>query len=184
MENVSPDPDLAALKKEVMAAGYNGEKVVFLGAADVPRITAICQVGADVLTKIGLNVDYVSLDWGTVVQRIYSKAPIAEGGWSIFGSMWGGMDWDNPAGNAALRGNGDKAWFGWPNNPKSESIRDAWLHATDDSVQKTLAGDMQRQAYVDAPCMPLGLYNQPVAYRNDLTGMMKGLILFTGVKRA
>ncbi len=184
MENVSPNPDLAALKKEVMAAGYNGEKVVFLGAADVPRITAICEVGADVLTKIGLNVDYVSLDWGTVVQRIFSKAPIADGGWSIFGSMWGGMDWDNPAGDAALRGNGANAWFGWPNNPKMESIRDAWLHATDDSVQKSLAADMQRQAYVDAPCMPLGLYYQPVAYRNDLKDMTKGLILFTGVKRA
>ena len=31
--------------------------------------------------------------------------------------------------------------------------------------------------------MPLGLYYQPVAYRADLTGMMKGLILFTGIKR-
>jgi peptide/nickel transport system substrate-binding protein len=62
MENLSASPDLAALRKDVMAAGYNGEKVVFLGAADVPRITAICEVGADVLGKIGLNVDYVSTD--------------------------------------------------------------------------------------------------------------------------
>jgi peptide/nickel transport system substrate-binding protein len=184
MENFSPNPDLAALRKEVMAAGYNGEKVVFLGAADVPRITAICEVGADVLNKIGLNVDYVSLDWGTVVQRIFNKSPTNEGGWSIFGSMWGGFDWDNPAGNAALRGNGKDAWFGWPNNPKSEAIRDSWLKATDLPTQKSLAADMQRQAFVDAPCMPLGLYYQPVAYRADLTGMMKGLILFTGVKRA
>jgi peptide/nickel transport system substrate-binding protein len=184
MENFSASPDLAALRKEVMAAGYKGEKVAFLGAADVPRITAICEVGADVLSKIGLNVDYISLDWGTVVQRIFNKAPIEEGGWSIFGSMWGGMDWDNPAGNAALRGNGKDAWFGWPDNPKSEAIRDQWLHATDLPTQKALAADMQRQAFVDAPCMPLGLYYQPVAYRADLTGMVKGLILFTGVKRA
>lgn len=184
MENFSPNPDLNALRKAVQDAGYKGEKVVFLGAADVPRITAICEVGADVLTKIGLNVDYVSLDWGTVVQRIYNRAPISEGGWSIFGSMWGGLDWDNPAGNAALRGNGKDAWFGWPNNPKLESIRDQWLHATDPAALKSLAADMQRQAFVEAPCMPLGLYYQPVAYRADLTGMMKGLILFTGVKRA
>jgi peptide/nickel transport system substrate-binding protein len=183
MDNFSAEPDLAALKKEIIAAGYKGEKVVFLGAADVPRITAICEVGADMLTKIGLNVDYVSLDWGTVVQRIFSKAPIADGGWSIFGSMWGGLDWDNPAGDAALRGNGKDAWFGWPTNPKSEAIRDAWLRATDLPTQKKLAADMQLQAFVDAPCMPLGLYYQPVAYRADLTDMMKGLILFTGVKR-
>jgi hypothetical protein len=34
-----------------------------------------------------------------------------------------------------------------------------------------------------SPIWPLGLYCQPVTYRNDLSGMMKGLILFTGVKR-
>ncbi|WP_428484613.1 ABC transporter substrate-binding protein [Rhodopila sp.] len=184
MENFSADPDLAALRKAVMAAGYNGEKVVFLGASDVPRITAICEVGADVLGKIGLNVDYVSTDWGTVVQRTTRSQPINEGGWSIFGSMWGGLDWDNPAGDAALRGNGKNAWFGWPTAPKLEAIRDQWLRATDLPTQKALAADMQRQAFVDAPCMPLGLYYQPVAYRADLTGMMKGLILFTGIKRA
>ncbi len=183
MENFSSNPDLAGLRKEVMAAGYRGEKVVFLAASDVPRITAICQVGADVLSKIGLNVDYQSLDWGTVVQRITRSQPIAEGGWSIFGSMWGGLDWDNPAGDLALRGNGRNAWFGWPTAPKLEAIRDQWLHATDLAAQKALAADMQRQAFEDVPCMPLGLYYQPVAYRADLTGMMKGLILFTGVKR-
>ncbi len=184
MENFSTDPDLAALRKAVMAAGYGGEKVVFLGASDVPRITAICEVGADVLGKIGLNVDYQSFDWGTVVQRTTRSHPIAEGGWSMFGSMWGGYDWDNPAGDAALRGNGKNAWYGWPTAPKLEAIRDQWLHATDLPTQKALAADMQRQAFIDAPCMPLGLYYQPVAYRADLTGMMKGLILFTGLKRA
>jgi len=184
MENVSASPDLAALRKAVVAAGYGGEKVVFLGASDVPRITAICEVGADVLGKIGLNVDYQSFDWGTVVQRITRSQPIAEGGWSMFGSMWGGYDWDNPAGDAALRGNGKNAWYGWPTAPKLEAIRDQWLHATDPATQKALAADMQRQAFIDAPCMPLGLYYQPVAYRTDLTGMMKGLILFTGIKRA
>ena len=183
MENLSSTPDLAALRKAVMAAGYNNEKVVFLGAADVPRITAICEVGADLLSKIGLNVDYVSTDWGSVVQRTMRRQPIAEGGWSIFGSMWGGLDWDNPAGNLALRGNGKDAWFGWPTAPKMEAIRDQWLLATDMPTQKALAADMQRQAFQDVPCLPLGLYYQPVAYRANLSGMMQGLILFTGVKR-
>jgi peptide/nickel transport system substrate-binding protein len=40
------------------------------------------------------------------------------------------------------------------------------------------------QAFQDVPCVPLGLYYQPTAYRNDLVDMMKGLILFTGVRRA
>jgi hypothetical protein len=43
--------------------------------------------------------------------------------------------------------------------------------------------DIQLQAFTDVPCLPLGLYYQPVAYRNNLTDMMKGLILFTGIRR-
>jgi hypothetical protein len=38
-----------------------------------------------------------------------------------------------------------------------------------------------RQAFVDSPATPLGLYDQPVA--NDLVGMVQGLILFTGIRR-
>jgi peptide/nickel transport system substrate-binding protein len=183
MEMMKGKHDLAALKQEVMAAGYKGEKVVFLGAADVPRISAICQVGADMLSKIGLNVDYVSTDWGTVVQRITRKQPIDQGGWSIFGSMWGGYDWYSPAGDAALRGNGADAWFGWPTAPKLEALRDQWLHAPDMASQKAIAREIQMQALQDVPCLPVGLYYQPVAYRNDLTDMLKGLILFTNVRR-
>jgi peptide/nickel transport system substrate-binding protein len=183
MENFTREIDFAALRKQVMEAGYGGEKVVFLGAADVPRITAIAQVGADMLSKIGLNVDYVSLDWGTIVQRDQRQQPIAEGGWSMYGSMTGGLDWDNPACNPSLRGNGRAASAGWPTAPKLEAIREQWMRAPDLPSQKALAADMQRQAFIDVPTLPVGLYYQPVAYRNDLTGMMKGLVLFTGVKR-
>jgi peptide/nickel transport system substrate-binding protein len=183
MEMLSGKHQLDALKRQVEQAGYKGEKVVFLGASDVARISAICQVGADMLSKIGLNVDYVSTDWGTVIQRMTRKQPIAEGGWSIFGSMWGGYDWYSPAGDAALRGNGANSWFGWPEAPKLEALRDQWLRAPDMATQKTLARDIQLQAFQDVPCLPLGLYYQPVAYRNDLVDMIKGLILFTGVRR-
>lgn len=184
MDTFSPHPDLAALRKDILAAGYGGEKVVFLGAGDVPRITAVCEVGADLLTKLGLNVDYVSLDWGSVVQRFLRQQPIAEGGWSVYSAMTGGLDWDNPACDAALRGNGTAATPGWPTAPKLEAIRDRWLRAPDLAAQKALAADMQRQAFIDVPVVPLGLYYQPAAYRNSLTGMMKGLNLFTGVRRA
>jgi peptide/nickel transport system substrate-binding protein len=183
MDTFTENPNFAALKRDIQAAGYNGEKIVFLGAADVPRISAICQVGADMLTKIGLNVDYVSLDWGTIVQRNQRQQPPAEGGWNMFGSMTGGLDWDNPACNPSTRGNGRAAAAGWPTAPKLEAIREQWLRATDLASQQKLAAEMQRQAFIDVPSLPLGLYYQPVAYRNDLTGMMKGLVLFTGVRR-
>ena len=115
------------------------------------------------------------LDWGTVVQRMHaqrSRSTRAAGACSA--RCGAGFDWDNPAGDLALRGNGKNAWFGWPDSPKLEAIRDQWLRATDLPTQKALAADMQRQAFVDAPCMPLGLYYQPVAYRADLTGHDEG----------
>jgi len=42
---------------------------------------------------------------------------------------------------------------------------------------------MQEQALQDVPYLPLGSYYQPVAYKADLTGVAKGLVQFTGVKR-
>src|SRR5580700_11777397 len=120
------------------------------------------------LSKIGLNVDYVATDWGTVVQRITRKQP----------------GWYSPAGDASLRGNGMNSWFGWPDAPKLEALREQWLRAPDMAAQKVLARDIQLQAFEDVPSMPLGLYYQPAAYRSDLVDMMKGLILFTGVRRA
>jgi peptide/nickel transport system substrate-binding protein len=67
--------DPAALQKQLAAAGYTGQKIVLLCASDFPTINAEAQVCADTLKRIGFNVDYQSLDWGTVVQRRASKEP-------------------------------------------------------------------------------------------------------------
>jgi len=61
---------MAGLRGALAAAGYKGERVVFLSGADVPRISAICEVMRDTLTQIGMNVDFVTTDWGTVLSRI------------------------------------------------------------------------------------------------------------------
>ncbi|HWX60508.1 hypothetical protein [Bradyrhizobium sp.] len=43
---------------------------------------------------------------------------------------------------------------------------------------------MQRQALIDVPCVPLGVFYQPTAYKKDLTGVLRGLPLFWNVRRA
>ena len=174
--------DLAASRRALQAAGYNGEKVVYLAVSDVPRINAIAEVGADMLRKLGMAVDEVSTDWGTVVQRSVSRQPLDKGGWSMFASFTGGIDAGTPGSNQLLRGNGPGAYNGWPDAPKLEALRDQWLYA-DTGQQKDLARQIQRQAWDDVPFLPLGSYDQPTAYRSDLTDMLKGLILFTNVRR-
>ncbi len=184
MEALNGKYDPAALKKEIMDAGYKGERVVYLAVNDVPRINAIAEVGADMMRKIGLNVDEVAADWGTVVQRSVSRQPLDKGGWSVFASFSGGYDMGTPGSNNLLRANGPGAYAGWPVSQKLESLRDSWLAASDPATQKAVARQMQLQALQDVPFLPLGSYYQPTAYRADLTGMMKGLILFTNLRRA
>jgi peptide/nickel transport system substrate-binding protein len=183
MEVLSGKHDIAELRSDILDAGYRNERVVFLTATDVPRINAICEIGAEMLRKLGLNVDEVSTDWGTVVQRSVSRQPVARGGWSMFGAFVGGYDWLNPATNGQIRGNGLAAFNGWPTSERAEALRDAWLEAPDIAAQKAMARDIQVQAFDDAPTLPLGAYYQPTAYRADLTGMLTGLPLFTNLRR-
>lgn len=176
--------DLSALKREIEAAGYKGEKIVYLEPTDVPRINAIAEVGADMLRKLGFNVDVIATDWGTTVQRSVRRQPPDKGGWHMFSAFSGGWDMSNPGSHQLMRGNGDRAYNGWPTMPKLEALRDEWLYADDRENDAALARKMQEQALADVPYLPLGSYYQPVAYRANLTGLVKGLVQFTGIKRA
>lgn len=183
MEALSGKHDLADLKRELAAAGYKGETIVYLEPTDVPRINAIAEVGADMLRKLGMNVDVVATDWGTTVQRSVSRQPPDKGGWHMFAAFSGGYDMSTPGSHQLMRGNGDGAYNGWPDLPKLEALRDEWLFA-EEADGRALARRMQEQALQDVPYLPLGSYDQPAAYRSDLTGVSKGLVQFTGVRRA
>ena len=68
------------MKRALAAAGYKGEPVVFLDPTDYPSTHAMALVMADAFEKCGLNVDLVSTDWGTLVQRRSSRKPPARAG--------------------------------------------------------------------------------------------------------
>ncbi len=114
--------DYEAAKQLIKEAGYKGEKIVLLDAVDQPLIHAEALVTVDMLKKLGLNVEYVAADWGTVVTRRASKKPPAEGGWNIFETGWTGADLLDPSTNVMLRANGDQAWFGWPKDDQLEVV--------------------------------------------------------------
>jgi peptide/nickel transport system substrate-binding protein len=59
---------------------YQGEKIVVLDAVDTPNPHAHALVTADLLKKLGLNVEIAASDWGNLVIRRASKKPVAEGG--------------------------------------------------------------------------------------------------------
>ena len=74
MEVLNGPRNLAQVKRDLEAAGYNGEKFVFLVPTDLPAINAMSEVAADVFRKLGMNMDYQTLDWATVATRLNSRS--------------------------------------------------------------------------------------------------------------
>lgn len=184
LEVLSGPRSLDEARRRLGEAGYNGEKIVLLAATDFPVLKPMAEVTNDVFRRLGLNVEYVATDWGTVVQRRASKEPVENGGWSVFCTAWSGLDMLNPAGHHSLRGNGAQAWFGWPSSPRLEALRDAWFEAPDLPAQKRICDDIQRQVFEDVPYIPIGQYFQPTAYRRNLSGILKGApVMFYNVRR-
>jgi peptide/nickel transport system substrate-binding protein len=110
---------------------------------------------------------------------------VDKGGWNAFCTAWGGLDQFSPVAPSFMRGQGEAGGIpGWPTSPKIEELRNQWLDTSDPAMQKKLAEDLQRQAFIDVPYVPLGQILQPTAYRKNLTGVPGGSVLFWGVKRA
>ena len=80
------------------------------------------------------------MDFGTVVQRRASKEPIDKGGRSMFCASFPAVDYLDPLAAPSARGNGLKAWFGWPDDPKLESLHVSWMDATDPAERKNVTG--------------------------------------------
>jgi peptide/nickel transport system substrate-binding protein len=175
--------DLAKVKADLAAAGYAGEKVVLLAPTDIASAKALADISADLLGRLGINVDYQAMDWATLVQRRAKTDPVEQGGWSLFHTSWNGLDMLTPAGHVFLRGNGRAAAPGWPSSPRIEELRDAWFKAPDQAAQKDICRQIQLQAFLDVPYIPLGQYFAPTAHRADLTGVLAGTPVFWNIRR-
>ena len=83
-----------------------------------------------------------------------------------------------------MRGNGDDAaaWPGWCVSPKLEDLRNAWFDAPDLASQKKICVDLQRQAMLDVPSIPLGQFQSPTAYNTRITGVLNGFATFWNVR--
>jgi peptide/nickel transport system substrate-binding protein len=176
--------DYAAVKAALEKAGYAGEKVVIMGATDQPLNYPLAEVAADMLKRVGMNVDYQATDWGMVVQRRALTKPPAEGGWNMFVTGFSGLDFFSPASHLPLRGNGKGAWFGWPDDPKIEALREAWFNAPDLAAQKKVGVDIQLQAFDNIPYYPLGAAQNATAFQQDITGVLEGFVTFWNVRRS
>jgi len=184
MEKVTGPRDLEAAKRLVAESGYAGQKIVLMAPTDFPTLNALAQVTRALCQQLGLNVEFVATDWGSLIQRRASREPVEKGGWSIFCTSGGGFTSSNPAVYTALWGTGAKAWFGWYDSPRMEALRDAWDGAPDLASQQKLAAEMQVLAFEEVPFVPTGMWRSPIARRANVTGILKASRpLFWNVKK-
>lgn len=184
MEKLMGPRDLDKVRKEIKASGYNGEKIAMMAAVNVSYLKIMADVTADLFKKLGLNLDYQAIDWSTLSQRRAKKEPPSAGGWNLFCIYDNGSNQVNPASHGWLRGNGEKASFGWPTSPKIEELRDAWFLAKNLDEQKEICRKIQLQAFEDVPYIPLGQSIPFTGFRKNLSGVLNGQPVFWNVRKA
>lgn len=175
---------LEKAKKLLGDSGYRGEKVVIINPTDEVSIGPLGHVTADILKKVGFNVDLQEMDWGSVLQRRTSRESVDKGGWNIFHTTWPSVAIANPLLNTNTRGLGKTGWFGWFDDPETEKIASAWLSASVPADQQRLFLENQRRALTMMPIVMLGQFRLQTALRKDLTGDLPGSVsYFWNVRR-
>jgi peptide/nickel transport system substrate-binding protein len=176
--------DFDKIKRDLAAAGYQGDRLVMLGATDYPVLNAMCEVAADMYRQMGFNVDYQATDWGTIVQRRMSQEPPDRGGWSSFCTYTNGYDGQEPVTNTMLNAVGRAGNFGWVTSPALVALRNAALTAPDLASRQRIAREIQARFLQDVPYVPTGEFMLPTAYRSNLRGISKGsMIMFHNVEK-
>lgn len=67
-------PNYEKVRRDLLTAGYRGERVVLMAPQDVPNQKAMSEIAADTMRRVGMDVDYQVVDWGTILQRRASKS--------------------------------------------------------------------------------------------------------------
>jgi peptide/nickel transport system substrate-binding protein len=175
--------DIAKARQLVKDSGYAGETVVLMSPSDQPQMFAMAALCESLFKKLGINVALATTDWGTLLTRRSVTKPASDGGWNAFNTRITGSGGTDPT-SVQLRANGPKAWFGWPDIPDLERLREAWFRAPTLAEQQAICREMQTAAFEGVPYIPLGQWSQPTAHRSDLTGFVPSSThVFWGVRR-
>jgi peptide/nickel transport system substrate-binding protein len=175
--------NLDAARRLLEESGYAGQPVTCMAAQDLPHHKAWGDVTVDLLTRLGVKVDYVAVDWGTVVARRAQKAPPGQGGWQMFHTSTAGVS-SVDASNMWIRADGSLAVNGWANSPPVEAEVAAWFDAKTLEEEKAVARRLNKAALDDVVYAPLGFYLRYFAWRKNITGVTQGpLPFFWGVSK-
>ena len=150
----------------------------------MPIFKAMTDLTEKTLKSIGMNVDYVATDFGSLNQRIQKKDRAAQGGWHAFNTWTAGADCVTPATYRALFATGDRAWFGWPDSAAARQATDDWYDAPDASGEKRAMEALNRASMENVSFVPTGFFKACQAWRAGVTGVpVSPYITFWNVRK-
>jgi peptide/nickel transport system substrate-binding protein len=167
------ESNFAKARQLLQEAGYNREPVVLLHSTDLQVLTNLAPVAKSLLERAGFVVDMQSMDWQTVVARRVKRDPPTQGGWSAMLTSWVAADILNPVMAGFFNASGDKAAFGWPNDPEMEALRARYARAATAAEQKQIAEAVQRRAAENPTHVHLGQWYSPGASRKNINGWLE-----------
>ncbi|TQF82551.1 ABC transporter substrate-binding protein [Elioraea sp. Yellowstone] len=171
-------PNIEKAKSLLAAAGYRGERIVFVTTNDIAPIGRMAEVVAAGMRQAGMNVDLQYNDWGTVITRQVNRNPPDQGGYNIFLTYASGATMFHPLTNIGTNMSCDgRNWAGWPCDEEAERIRRAFIDATDETTRRRLAEELQARLAVVQPYRVLGQADLPYARRNAVTGVLASPVM-------
>ncbi|MGI4953061.1 MAG: ABC transporter substrate-binding protein [Janthinobacterium lividum] len=160
-------------KRLLAEAGYKGEPVVLPVATDVPIVKNQGEVTADILKRAGINVDLLSMDWGSQSARAANKAPPASGGWNLSHTWVAGAECVTPAGHKALDASGVSALSGWAKSDAVQGAIDEWFTLTDKDASRASMDRIDRMSMDFVTVIPTGFFQSYTARRKTVEGLAK-----------
>jgi len=163
--------NVAAAKKVISDLGLAGTKVRLMDPTDRQPAHAAAQVSREVLADMGFEVDFLVMDWATMVSR--RADPLL---WEFFHTWSGSTVRTGPVGHLSFGELQYDAWFNkYQDVPgKQRELLNKLARETDVAKQKQIMEDFQQYFYDDAIFLQVGEFFSRWAARADLKGVVPG----------
>ncbi len=108
-----------------------------------------------------------------MLARRAKKDPPAQGGWHIFHTNLTSGTMFSPLTNFGVgMACGGKSWFGWPCDEQAEALQLAYVRAPDEPARRAALEQLHRRLWEVVPLITVGQYTQPLAWRNNVSGLL------------
>ena len=169
-------PDLAKARALLAEAGYRGETLIFSATREIAWVGHMTEVVVAELKQAGMNVDVIWADWGTAARRQINQNPPSAGGWNLYVAASGAAMY-HPLTNIGTNMSCDRTNFsGWPCDERAEELRQTFLDA-DEADRPASLDKLHRYLAMVQPYRVLGQYDQPVALRANVSGLLTSPVI-------